>query len=1251
MTTSDGVKDDRTSKVHWQKIHTGQDEDMHIYGFERSNPKRFLTCLSYVLTVGCIRLFFHWYPHLHVYATHKKCPLYRATKLLVTDNYQGKYTSYFVKEVKTVSAKDLSSQELSRVFGNGDNDGGGNRRFVEKIESKKLPIRLENGTQRELFEYRAFWCKKQCYVWDAQQDAFSRLVGLDRFTLCSDLHLSSDQGLSKEEQCLRRLVYGNNAIGVPVQSIGVLLVLEVLNPFYIFQVFTLCVWFAEDYLYYTAAIVCMSLFGITSSIIQTRKNQINLRSTVASTETIRVRRGPSLLETIPCSDLVPGDIIELPSHRATVVCDAVLLTGQCILNESMLTGESVPVTKTPLPSQRVLYEPKECSHHTIFNGTSIIQTRCHGNGPVLARVIRTGFHTNKGGLVAAILYPPPADFKFDQDSYKFIGILAFIASCGFVYTILSKASRGITVGDIAIKALDIITIVVPPALPAAMTVGKLYAQSRLKRAQIYCINNRVINVSGSINCVCFDKTGTLTEDGLDMWGIVPSTNSVLGEPERSIPKLKNHPLFEGMLVCHSLTLIDEQLCGDPLDVKMFESTGWLLKEPDNVDRTGSSKYDHVTATIVESRKNEKDPSDDEIGIVQQYQFSSSLQRMSVVARKSGSQTYRAYTKGSPEMILSLSKPETVPKDVLFSLRRYTEQGYRVIAMGRSEFTGDSAKITKLPRDVVEQNLEFLGFVIMENRLKAPTKAVIQELKSADMHVLMITGDNIQTAVSVAKECGILSPQETVIDVTIVAKENKMQPEIYFNAQELPPKPNPNNNKKLRITELRDIEQSIGSRNYRFALTGQSWQLLREHYPDIVPRICVRGAIFARMSSDQKQQLVLELMQLGYYVAMCGDGANDCGALRAAHVGVSLSEAESSVASPFTSKVPDITCVPKVIREGRAALVTSFGIFKFMVIYSLTEFLSVIILYSIDSNLTDLEFLFIDICLVVNFASFFGKTRSYEDKLVKKPPMTSLLSFTTIFSLIAHMLIMTLFQASAYHAVRTFSWFTPFVYTGESYACYENYSVFCVSMFQYITMAVIFSRGKPYRKAIYTNITFIVSLIVLTTICTYVTVYPAGWIVNLLVLQVPPAYDWKIIILALAVVNFVVCIFVEMFLIEYVIETKLKSKFYRPEKSKKEYLRVDHELQHDSSWPNLDRDLPVLPLTPSVENIINVSYREEHCYTLLNVGDNEKTSNLPGTGSRHRAIESSKDGKSLYGFDNCAFINDESPRNINMITRF
>jgi cation-transporting ATPase 13A2 len=81
--------------------------------------------------------------------------------------------------------------------------------------------------------------------------------------------------------------------------------------------------------------------------------------------------------------------------------------------------------------------------------------------------------------------------------------------------------------------------------------------------------------------------------------------------------------------------------------------------------------------------------------------------------------------------------------------------------------------------------------------------------------------------------------------------------------------------------------------------------------------------------------------------MCGDGANDCGALKAANAGISLSEAEASVASPFTSKTQNISCVPTVIREGRCALITSFGIVKFIVLYSVTQFASVLILYGVS----------------------------------------------------------------------------------------------------------------------------------------------------------------------------------------------------------------------------------------------------------------------------------------------------------------
>lgn len=137
-----------------------------------------------------------------------------------------------------------------------------------------------------------------------------------------------------------------------------------------------------------------------------------------------------------------------------------------------------------------------------------------------------------------------------------------------------------------------------------------------------------------------------------------------------------------------------------------------------------------------------------------------------------------------------------------------------------------------------------------------------------------------------------------------------------------------------------------------------------------PQMLVCGQIFARMSPDEKHELVEKLQSIGYCCGFCGDGANDCGALKAADVGISLSEAEASVAAPFTSRIFDISCVPEVIRyaepngilfqthtchrEGRAALVTSFCCFKYMSLYSAIQFTSVSFLYASASNLGDFQ---------------------------------------------------------------------------------------------------------------------------------------------------------------------------------------------------------------------------------------------------------------------------------------------------------
>jgi magnesium-transporting ATPase (P-type) len=144
--------------------------------------------------------------------------------------------------------------------------------------------------------------------------------------------------------------------------------------------------------------------------------------------------------------------------------------------------------------------------------------------------------------------------------------------------------------------LDILTIVVPPALPAAMTVGTVYAQTRLKSKSIFCTSPPRINFGGKVKLVCFDKTGTLTEEGLDFSCVIPSnidndengerSNSASFGDEVSDPGSQlglNSHLLRALSCCHSLTHVHGRIVGDPLDLKMFSSTGWELEEPTNTE--------------------------------------------------------------------------------------------------------------------------------------------------------------------------------------------------------------------------------------------------------------------------------------------------------------------------------------------------------------------------------------------------------------------------------------------------------------------------------------------------------------------------------------------------------------------------------------------------------------------------------------------------------------------------------------------
>ncbi|XP_055621332.1 polyamine-transporting ATPase 13A3 [Toxorhynchites rutilus septentrionalis] len=1226
-------------------LNDGEEDQMFITGYEKSAVLSFFCYIGFFLTLGILRLVMHWWQHWLLLATHRKCSLEVAQKVLVHERYQGKHDAFYVRNVITMDAdaiKEVSSTAKS-PSPNGQNIvkelqqiGITDRvQFFAECNPFQVAFHRSGGKFEHFNAIRFFSCKKLRYIWCDESKRFVKLQGLDVNVPSVTIH--HNKGLSVYEQNIRRLVYGSNEILIPLRGIMTLLFLEVLNPFYVFQIFSVCLWFAYDYYYYATVILLMSAFGITASIVQTQKNQKALFSTVKHNDTAVVVRDSSEAEHIETRFLVPGDVLEIPATGCTMQCDAVLISGNCILDESMLTGESVPITKTPLPLKRDLnYDKKEHARHTLFCGTKVIQTRYIGSEKVLVKVINTGNITAKGGLIRSILYPPPVDYKFEKDSYKFIMVLAFLAGCGFFYTVVTKILRGVTAVKIIVESLDLITIAVPPALPAAMTVGRMYAQKRLQKNNIYCVSPRAINVSGSIDCVCFDKTGTLTEDGLDMWGVLPkdSTNN-FQIPLTQITRLPmTEHLLAGMVTCHSITFVNGEMRGDPLDLKIFESTGWILEEANVSDET---KYDLLFPTIVKPpRADSKDnlnleldaayDNSNDIGIVREFSFTSALQRMSVITRKLSDNHFNVYVKGSPEMISTLCKPESIPEDFTAKLGFYAQQGYRIIAIAYKSLDKkmNYSKIQKVSREKIECDLKFLGFVILENRLKADTEEVIDSLNAANIRCIMVTGDNLLTAASVAHDCGMVMPGQSL--VTVTAHVDKSRPSKYFLSYDVTGQPQltqsdiindnkvsedkPNGTYGLMTqsnsvsscetidtctltTQLSGFERNAhqitidgmdersitvesagkGS-SFRFAVTGKTWAIIKDHFPELVPTIITFGTVFARMSPDQKQHLISDLQNLGYYVAMCGDGANDCGALKAAHTGISLSDAESSVASPFTSKNPTIACVPTVIKEGRAALVTSFGIFKYMAAYSLVQFTSVLILYSIDSNLTDFEFLYIDLFIIAFIAFFFGKTSSYDGPLVKQVPSNSLISLSPLLSLVLHLAVALSFQVAGWYHIQAQPWFTPFNYTDElelnDLGCYENYAVFCISCYQYIILAIVFSKGAPYRRSIFSNYGFLASIIINTCFSILLTVYPPVWLQNLFQLVIPEEdMIFRAYLVGYGVANFILALFIEKYLIDEIAFKKLRYRWHNIAKSRRKYLLIEQnfrkEVQHPSDF--------------------------------------------------------------------------------------
>lgn len=1124
-----------------QKIYIlTEDLTIVVAGFKTSSVGFVVYALLCLGTLGLAWLLLRWLPRWRVWLTGKTTPL-KECDWVVIENQWGEFA---IQDV----GQQMYGRSLSTVFGDPEKGRG------EWDEDEDPLIKELRCLDYRYIRFVYHPIKDKFVLANTWKDpAWTNVTALR-------------EGLDNDERDYRELVFGKNTIDIAEKTLGQLLVDEVFHPFYVFQIASLILWSMDEYYYYAAAIFVISVVSIVTTLIETKAAMKRLREVSRFECEVRVLRS-GFWTHVDSGELVPGDVYEVTDPALTQFpCDSLLLSGDCIVNESMLTGESIPVSKLPVTDSSLdlldlsasTLHP-EIARHMLFSGTKIIRARRphedhdDDEAAALAMVVRTGFNTTKGALVRSMLFPKPSGFKFYRDSFRYISVMAIIAMIGFVASFINFVHLGLSWHLIVVRALDLVTIVVPPALPATLTIGTSFALSRLKQKQIFCISPQRVNVGGKLDVVCFDKTGTLTEEGLDVLGVRVVErprgrfSEILSKPFDILPgsQYDRDPTVEyaahkailyTMATCHSLRKIDDELLGDPLDVKMFDFTNWSYEEGEhrssNNDDDPEQKLSPSVARPPAGREYDIDDQDDanrrpvELGVLKSFEFVSQLRRASVIVRQFGSKSGQVYVKGAPEVMKEICRPESFPSDYEELLSFYTHRGFRVIACAtKTIFKLNWLKVQKMKREDAESSLDFVGFIIFENKLKPSTAPVIEELERANIRKTMCTGDNILTAISVARECGLINKTahcfvphfvegdsrtalsrlswESVDDPVFKLDENTLKP--------LPPPPEADVSLPYDISNLRNYSLAISGDVFRWIIDFASENVLRE--------MLVCGQVFARMSPDEKHELVEKLQSIDYCVGFCGDGANDCGALKAADVGISLSEAEASVAAPFTSRQFDISCVPQVIKEGRAALVTSFSCFKYMSLYSAIQFTSVSFLYASASNLGDFQFLFIDLLLILPIAIFMGWSGAYPH-LSRKRPTANLVSRKVLTPLLGQMALCILIQSIAWSLVQKQAWYQPPILdTDHSNSLNsQNTALFLVSCFQYIFSAVVLSVGKPYREPMARNLPFVATIFVTLAITLYLLFDPSKWVsdwMELTFLDVP----FKVFLLALGIVNF------------------------------------------------------------------------------------------------------------------------------------
>ncbi len=688
------------------------------------------------------------------------------------------------------------------------------------------------------------------------------------------LETDSDHGLSPDEVEERRAQYGPNVLSPRKgPSWFARLLSQFSQPLVLILIVAGAVTAGFKEWVDAGVIFGVVIINATVGYLQETKavKAIEALSRAMTIQTTVIRQGRRVV--VSASDLVPGDVVNLQAGDKVPADLRLIYTRELRVDESTLTGESLPVDKhtEALPPETVLAD----------RANMVYATTLVAAGQGIGVVVATGDNTEVGRISHLIAEAEQLKTPLTRKIAAFSKLLLYVIVGLAAVTALVGILRGQPAFDMFMAAVALAVGAIPEGLPAAVTITLAIGVSRMARRRAIIRKLPAVETLGSTTVICSDKTGTLTENQMTVQELAVGDQAffVTGvgyKPEGRLTTQNGSTLDGPSLPRGLLELLRAGvLCNDS---SLYQQDGEWHISGDPTE--GALLVAAAKAGVEREEVTRRFPRLDTLPFESEHRYMATLHALDAhqgSGSGDGPETGRngrvIYVKGALEKILPRchrrltlegSEEHLEAQGIEHLARKMAEQGLRVLAFAKKDVP---LALDAIDHDTVEDRLVFLGLQGMIDPPRAEAIEAIRACHTAGIQVKMITGDHVLTASAIASQLGLQPPGCPA---------------------EQAPRP----------------------------LTGAE---LASVVDEELPQVAEQTFVFARVSPEQKLRLVTALQSRGHVVAMTGDGVNDGPALRQADIGVAMGRAGTEVAKEAADMVltdDNFATIEAAVEEGR-----------------------------------------------------------------------------------------------------------------------------------------------------------------------------------------------------------------------------------------------------------------------------------------------------------------------------------------------